>query len=99
MSDCTHTRNKKSGLTASGTQRYRCLDCGKRFTQSTTTLDGMRIGTDKAATIIQCLSEGMGVRGAARMAGVSKGTVLSTMTLVGERCRTYMEEKIVNVPV
>src|SRR4051812_48658999 len=60
VENCTHTRNKKSGLTASGTQRFRCLDCGKRFTTSTTTLDGMRIGTDKAAEVISLLAEGMG---------------------------------------
>ena len=99
MSDCTHTRNKKSGLTASGTQRVRCLDCGKRFTESTSQLDGMRIGTDKAALIIQCLSEGMGVRGTARMTGAGKGTILNTLALVGERCKRYAEDAIVGVPV
>lgn len=59
----------------------------------------MRIGTDKAALIIQCLSEGMGVRGTARMTGAGKGTILNTLELVGERCRRYMEDAIVNVPV
>lgn len=99
MENCNHARNKKSGLTSNGTQRYRCLDCGKRYTQSTSTLDGMRIGTDKAALIIKCLSEGMGIRGTGRMTGASKGTILGTLALVGERCKRYMEDAIVNVPV
>ena len=97
--DCNHSHAKKFGTTAAGKQRFRCLDCGKTFTESTAALDGMRIGPDKAEEIIRYLAEGMGVRGAARLSGSGKNTVLNTMLLVGERCRRFMEDNIVNVPV
>src|SRR5258707_15510110 len=35
----------------------------------------MRIGTDKAAQIVRCLMEGMGIRSVSRLAGVSTNTV------------------------
>ncbi|MBC7854713.1 MAG: IS1 family transposase [Pirellulaceae bacterium] len=59
----------------------------------------MRIGTDKASAIIRCLAEGCGVRGTARLTDVSKREVCRLMLLVGERCRRFMEDSIVNVPV
>jgi transposase-like protein/IS1 family transposase len=96
---CDHLRNKKTGTTAAGTQRYKCLDCGKRFTDSTRTLGGMRIGTDKAAQIVHCMMEGVGVRGTARLAGVCNDTVLDTLVLVGQRCKLFTEGEIVGVPV
>ena len=99
MEKCTHSRSKKSGLTDAGTQRYKCLDCGKRFTDSTGTLDGMRIGTDKAAQIVHCMVEGVGVRGTARLAGVAKDTVLDLLGVIGHRCRLFLDDTIVNVPV
>jgi transposase-like protein/IS1 family transposase len=96
---CSHQNAKKFGTTASGKQRFRCRDCGKTFTESTGTLDGMRIGTDKAAQVISLLAEGMGVRPVTRIAGIGKTAVLDLMTLVGERCRRFSEDSIVNVPV
>jgi transposase-like protein/IS1 family transposase len=97
--NCNHERTKKSGLTKCGTQRYKCLDCGKRFTDSTSTLGGMRIGTEKAAQIVHRMMEGVGVRGTARLAGVCPNTVLDTLLLVGQRCKAFCEGEIVGVPV
>ena len=99
MTNCSHANAKKFGTTAAGKQRFRCLDCGKTFTESTAALHGMRIGTDTAAQVISLLAEGMGVRGASRISGVGKTAVLDLMLLVGERCRRFMEDSIVNVPV
>lgn len=96
---CPHERTKKHGVTKSGEQRYRCLDCGKTFVDSTRTLDGMRIGTEQAVQILQLMMEGMAVRSIARVTGVEKKTILALLVLVGGRCKKYMEENIVNVPV
>ena len=38
--ECRHERRKKCGCTKAGTQRFKCLECGKRFTASTRTLAG-----------------------------------------------------------
>jgi len=99
MSECTHVRSKKFGRTKGGEQRYRCLDCGKTFVESTRTLDGMRIGTATAAQVIRCTLEGVGVRGTARLCGVDQHTVMDAIVLIGQRCKEFAERTIVNVPV
>ncbi|WP_254511457.1 IS1/IS1595 family N-terminal zinc-binding domain-containing protein [Anatilimnocola floriformis] len=97
--ECTHSRRKKSGLTKSGTQRYKCLDCGKRFTESTATFAGMQIGMETAVAIISQLCEGTSVRATARLVGVDVKTVLELLLLVGPRCKAFLESKIQNVEV
>src|SRR5688500_18236658 len=99
MSDCNHARTQKYGKTRTGEQRFRCLDCSKTYVESTRALEGMRIGLDKAAQIVQCTMEGMGIRSTARLASVSKDTVLDLLVLVGERCADFMAQAIVAVPV
>lgn len=96
---CTHDRAKKHGTTRTGEQRYRCLDCGKTFVESTRTLDGMRLGIDKATQVINCLMEGLSVRGAARLCGVDQHTILDLLVLVGGRCQRFSESTLVDVPV
>jgi len=93
-----HDRSQKFGKTKCGEQRFRCLDCRKTYVDSTRTLGGMRIGTDKAAQIIRCLMEGMGVRSAARLANVSTNTLMDLLVLIGERCKLFMEATVINVP-
>ena len=96
---CNHARSKKCGATRAGTQRFKCLDCGKKFTDGTRQLGGMRVGIDRAAQIIRCLLEGLSVRATARLNGVDQHTVLDLLVLVGTRCKRFSEDKIVNIPV
>src|SRR6476646_9606365 len=91
--ECRHPRRKKCGCTKAGTQRYKCLDCGKKFTLGTNRFDGMRIG-DKAAQILSMLCEGMSVRATARLTGTDPHTVIDLLTLVGERCKLFLERTI-----
>jgi transposase-like protein len=97
--ECRHERQKRCGYTKAGTQRFKCLACGKRFTASTATLAGMRLGIDKTAQVISMLCEGLSIRSVARLAGVDKNTILELLLLVGERCKIYLENAIVGVPV
>jgi transposase-like protein len=97
--ECRHERRKKSGRTECGSQRYKCLKCGKRFTDSTGTLAGMRIGVDKSAQIISMLVEGLSIRAVARLSQTNPETILDLLLVVGKRCRYYMENVIANVPV
>jgi len=99
VENCNHARAKKCGTTKAGTQRYRCLDCGKTFVESTRTLNGMRIGTDKAEQIVRCMMEGVGVRGTARLAGVSNDTVMDLLVLLGQRCKLFLNDTVVGIPV
>ncbi|HMO84468.1 MAG TPA: hypothetical protein PKC18_06045 [Lacipirellulaceae bacterium] len=96
---CQHENRRTNGTTKAGATRYRCKDCGKSWTESTGALAGMRIGLDKAAEIIELLCEGMSVRGAMRVTGADKNTILALLTYVGERCEAYMAEHIRGVHV
>lgn len=96
---CQHDRRRTNGKTKAGTIRFRCLDCGKSFTASTETLDGMRIGLDRAAQIIHLLVEGMSIRSIARFMKTDEETILDLLVLVGGRCKRFMKETFVNVQV
>lgn len=92
--NCRHERYKKAGTTKAGTQRYKCLDCGKRFTESTALFAGMRIGLDKAAQVIELICEGMSTRATARVTGVSLPTILELLMVVGPRCQQFLERTV-----
>lgn len=96
---CRHLRRKKCGTTKAGTQRYKCLECGKKFTDSTAALCGMRVGLDKAERIISLLCEGMSVSATARFTETDPHTILDLLGIVGERCKRFLDNAIVGVPV
>ena len=90
---------KKSGKfkTSNGpVQRYQCLNCKKTF-KAEGSLGDMRISEEKAVQILNLLVEGVGINATSRLAGVHKKTVLSILSLAGERCERVMDEKIRNV--
>jgi transposase-like protein/IS1 family transposase len=92
--ECKHHRRKKCGTTKAGTQRFKCLDCGKKFTAGTKALDRMRVGLDKAAQILGMLCEGMSVRAAARLTNSDPHTVIDLLLLVGWRCQEFLTKTI-----
>ena len=96
---CQHENRRTNGKTASGSQRFRCKECGKSWTESTDVLGGMRIGLDRAAKIIELLCEGMSVRAVARVTDTHLRTITELMVMVGERCEAYMAENIKAVHV
>ena len=96
---CNHANCKKCGKTKSGTQRFRCCDCQKTFTESTNRLAGMRIGTEKAVQIISMLCEGMSVRATARLTDTKVNTILDLLVLIGNRCKRFLEIELLNVMV
>jgi hypothetical protein len=59
----------------------------------------MRIGVEKSAQIISMLCEGLSIRAVARLADVNPETILDLLLLVGQRCKAFMENAIVGVPV
>lgn len=96
---CQHTRRRTNGKTIAGTIRYRCLDCGKSFTASTEQFDGMRLGEERAASIVQHLCEGSSVRSTSRITGTKRGCILDLLVLVGGRCKRFLAERIYAQPV
>jgi transposase-like protein/IS1 family transposase len=91
---------KRFGRHRNGLQRFRCTKCGKTITEEhERPLDDMRLPIDKAVSVLKLLIEGMSIRSVERVTGVHRDTILNLLVLAGERCKTLMIEKIVNLPV
>jgi len=82
-------------------QRYKCQQCGKRFSEPVATLFGAdsRLPEAKALLILNCLLEGNSVHSTARLCDVEPRTVLNILILASEKCERLLGEKLRNVPV
>jgi len=56
------------------------------------------LSTAKRVQIVAALVEGTGIRATARMADVSKDTVMKLWREIGEACSAYMDTALVNLP-
>jgi transposase-like protein/IS1 family transposase len=86
-----HFQNKNRTV-----QRYRCLKCGKTFSESQP-LAEIRIDATKAAQIVHLLCEGNGIRACARLTGVSNPTVLNVLRSAGLHCKVLLDAKLLNL--
>lgn len=81
-------------------QRYRCKQCRKTFSEAQDRpLDDMRIPMEKAVMALQLLLEGCAVASVERVTGLHKRTILNLLVLAGERCETFLERRVKDVPV
>ena len=97
--ECAHQRAKKIGFTVAGTQRYKCLNCGKKFTDSTRRLAGMRIGMDRAAQALGMICEGMSISAASRLTNTDPHTLIDLLLVTGERCKRFLDQTLVGLSV
>lgn len=56
-----------------------------------------KLSVQARAQILNCLSEGMGINGTARVTGASKNTVLKLLAEVGEACALYQDRVMRNL--
>src|SRR5262249_4780484 len=92
FAECPHENRKKNGKDENGVQRYKCLDCGKRFRdERKSPLGYLRIDLDRAELILKMLVEGTSVRVASRLTNTDPHTILRLLTFVGHRCQVYMD--------
>ena len=91
----------KAGRGRNQVQRFKCQQCGKRFSERHQKPFGedVRLSAEKVKMILHCLVEGNSVRGTARLCGVEPKTVLSILKLAGENCEQLLTERIHNVRV
>ncbi|MGD0822563.1 MAG: IS1 family transposase [Desulfomonilia bacterium] len=91
---CNQNANR-FGKDRHGLQRFRCISCKKTFLEPHhRPLDDMRLSLEKAVSVIQHLIEGCSIRTTERITGVEKRTILTLLSLVGQRCEKLMEDKI-----
>src|ERR1700739_292620 len=88
------------GKHRNGLRRFRYPQCKRTFTEPhTRTLDTMYISQDRAVLALQLLLEGNSIRSTERICGMDRNTIMSLIVKAGERCKTLMIFKIVNLPV
>ena len=82
---------KKFGKDREGTQRYRCLTCGKTFTEpKEKPLGEMILAEDKALSVLHHLVEGCSIRTTERITGVHRDTISKLLEQIGLRCEAMM---------
>lgn len=91
----------KAGRGRNDVQRWKCQQCGKRFSEPREKPFGtdVRLPKETVVRILHCLVEGNSVRGTARLCGVEKRTVITMLKLAGENSERILTEKIHNVKV
>src|SRR5580704_11537508 len=87
---------KRFGKTRDGQQRYRCLECGKTFSEPKP-LAGIATDPKKAAFALQLLLEGMSVRAASRLTNLDKNTILRIMVQAGRQCYQFLADTMQNL--
>ena len=99
-SPCCQFEYKRFGKDRKGTQRYRCLSCGKTFAmEPPNPLGAMHLPLEKAIKALELLLEGCSVNTTQRLTGVHHTTILKLLVLAGEKCEHLIAKKVVNVPV
>ena len=97
---CQSTNCKRFGRDRRGTQRYRCLACGKTFLEAKDRLLGaMYLAEEKALFSLNLLVEGCSIRSIERITGIHRDTVIDLLLTVGTKCERLMEELIRDLPV
>jgi transposase-like protein/IS1 family transposase len=97
---CQATAKKFGKFGPKKIQRYRCLQCGKTFSQAQDKpLDGMYTSLEKATQILNLLVEGVGINATSRIADVNKETVLKVLVLAGQRCEKLLDSRLRNLRV
>ena len=91
---------QRFGRHRNGLRRFRCPLCHITYTEPhSRVLDTMYISQDRAVLALQLLLEGNSIRSTERITGIDRNTIMSLLVKVGERCKTLLIEKIVNLPV
>jgi len=91
----------KAGKGRNQLQRYKCQQCGKRYTEAHEKPFGedVRLNQNVVVSILHCLLEGNSVRSTARLCSVEPKTVLAMLEHAGKNCERIMGKLLVNVPV
>jgi IS1 family transposase/transposase-like protein len=79
-------------------QRYYCKRCAKSYSEDQP-LDNLRVDHAKAAQIIRCLCDGVGIRSTARIVGCHRDTVLAVLETVGPKCESFLNQKLQGLAV
>jgi transposase-like protein/IS1 family transposase len=100
VASCQHENCIKRGKDRKGSQRMKCLDCGKYFVaEGERPLGDMRISMKQATIVLGMLLEGMSIRACERITGIHRDTIDNLILTAGERCQNLLNTKVQGVEV
>jgi transposase-like protein/IS1 family transposase len=92
MIACAHLQRKKNGRDRHGNQRYKCLLCGKRFSEPKDRPFGrMQVEIADAKLVLRLLVEGMSIRATERTTGVHRDTICRLLVHFGNACQHFLD--------
>ncbi|MGI8883198.1 MAG: IS1/IS1595 family N-terminal zinc-binding domain-containing protein [Pyrinomonadaceae bacterium] len=92
--------SKKNGKDRNGNQRFKCLACGKRYSEpKEKSLGNMILAEEKALMCLKLLVEGNSIRSTERITEVHRDTIIRLLETVGEKCLRIQETLVKNVKV
>lgn len=91
---------KKNGKDRNGNQRFKCLACGKRFSEpKEKNLGNMILAEEKALMCLKLLVEGNSIRSTERITDVHRDTIIRLLETVGKKCLAIQENLVKNIKV
>ena len=95
MIACAHLEKKRFGRDRHGNQRYRCLACGKTWTErQPNQLGSLRIGLDDAKLSLRLLADGASIRSTERITSLHRDTICKLLVFFGERCQRFLDSRM-----
>ena len=97
---CDHPITHKHGRTSKGSQRFKCAQCSKTFTDTFDTLYYRRqVEPDDVAMILQAHAEGTSLRGIGRVSQRTYTTVASIVHAASQKAQLVPNEEVQAVEV
>jgi transposase-like protein/IS1 family transposase len=96
--DC-QAQCRKFGKNRNGSQRYRCDDCSRTFTDESTRQDRRRISRDTVVMCLRMLLEGASVRSVERLTGAGRDAIIAWMVEAGQNCARWMQNRLLDLYV
>jgi transposase-like protein/IS1 family transposase len=91
---------RRFGRNRNGSQRWRCDECRRTFTdEATRPTDRRRLPAHRLILCLRLLLEGTSIRSVERLTGTHRDTIVSALVDAGERCQRFLERALCGVPV
>lgn len=94
---CGHRVAHRHGKDRYGNQRFKCVDCGRTFTEQERLFGRMNLNLDKGVVALRLLLEGNSIRSTERLTDIHRDTIVRLVVEVGESCKRFMEDRIRDV--
>lgn len=92
---------KRFGKHRNGLQRFRCVPCGRTYTEDHAPAFRVEdyLKEKRGIMAIKLLVEGCSIRSIERLTGIHRDTVIELLLIAGARCEKLMDRVIQDVPV